>query len=126
MEEITRKIIIWGEENGFDNPKKQFVKLIEEIIEAKEELARCELWKKIENSILDDENSDNYVFWINEYGSESIRLFNELGDIGIAWILLCNMFGFDPKKVLETAYEKNNNRTDKTTNVAFVKEDFRN
>lgn len=104
MDETINKIIKWGNEKGIDNPAKQFQKLAEEMLEAHEAY--------LEMVITED--------WTGEYEE---HLKEELGDIGVVWILLCNMLEIDPREVLEIAHNKNKDRKGKTIKGNFIKEE---
>lgn len=100
MEKLIETIIEWGDEKGINNPEKQFQKLAEEMLEAHEE----------------------YV--CVSYGlSDHYNLSLELGDIGVVWVLLCDMLGVKPQEALEAAHNKNKNRKGKTINGNFIKEE---
>lgn len=105
MDEIIKKIIDWGNNKGINNPIKQFQKLAEEMLEANEayfEHKHARLKTK-------DEKFEH--------------LIEELGDIGVVWLLLCNMLEVSPKFALYTAHEKNKERKGKTINGNFIKEE---
>lgn len=104
MDEIINKIINWGNEKGISNPSKQFNKLAEEMLEAHE---AC-----VEMAVTED--------WT---GTLILHLKEELGDIGVVWILLCNMLDVDPLEALEIAHNKNKNRKGKTVKGNFIKEE---
>lgn len=103
MDEIIKKIIEWGNEKGINNPEKQFNKLAEEMLEAHEAYLASEYYKPSE--------------------TEYDHLVEELGDIGIVWILLCDMLDVNPLEALEVAHEKNKDRKGKTINGNFIKEE---
>lgn len=102
-DELIKAIIEWGEEKGINNPEKQFQKLAEEMLEAHEAYLASEYYKPSE--------------------TEYEHLVEELGDIGVVWILLCNMLEVDPFDALEAAHNKNKDRKGKTINGSFVKEE---
>lgn len=101
MDEIINKIIDWGNGKGINNPTKQFNKLAEETLEAHEAYLASEYYKPSE--------------------TEYKHLVEELGDIGVVWILLCNMLDVDPLEALEAAHTKNKDRKGKTINGSFIK-----
>lgn len=103
MEKIINQIIAWGNEKGINNPVKQFNKLAEEMLEAHEAYFDSEFYKPSEE--------------------EYRHLVEELGDIGVVWILLCNMLDISPQEALEAAHDKNKDRKGKTINGSFVKEE---
>lgn len=113
-DELIKAIIEWGEEKGINNPEKQFQKLAEEMLEAHEayEKARAFYSFALQDVYFDDK-LEAFTFDIKE----------ELGDIGVVWILLCNMLDVDPFDALEAAHNKNKDRKGKTINGSFVKEE---
>lgn len=120
MDEIIKQIIAWGNEKGINNPTKQFNKLAEEMLEANEEYVAVKTLDRIAN-IIDD---DNYrMDWIELSAEHSTKLATELGDIGVVWLLLCNMLEVSPRLALELAHEKNKDRKGKTINGNFIKEE---
>ena len=46
-----------------------------------------------------------------------------MGDIFVTLIILCNQIGIEPTRCLDMAYEKIKDRTGKTINGVFVKEE---
>lgn len=102
MEEIIKEIVNWGNEKGISNPEKQLDKMHEETREATTALAIDEIL---------EENTTHY------------HLVEEIGDMGVVWILLCNMLDIDPRYALETAYNKNKGRKGKLIKGSFVKEE---
>lgn len=112
MDGLIEKIIKWGDEKGINNPEKQFQKLAEEMLEAHEAWLKeksCRIYAP-EAAITDD--------WARQL-DEHIK--EELGDIGVVWVLLCNMLNIRPLDALEVAHEKNKDRKGKTINGNFIK-----
>lgn len=100
MDELIEKIIKWGAEKGINNPEKQFQKLAEEMLEAHE-------------AYKDFEYTEDF---------ECLQhLEEELGDIGVVWVLLCNMLNIKPLEALGAAHAKNKDRKGKTINGNFIK-----
>lgn len=115
MDKIINQIIEWGKDKHISNPETQFNKLAEEMLEAHE-------------ACLDSYFCSIYAPAMAEIASDwSIHLNNhlkeELGDIGIVWILLCNMLNVNPQEALEAAHNKNKYREGKTINGNFIKEE---
>ena len=85
---------------------KQFMKFVEQVLDFKTEL-------------------DMF-----EYGGEILKPVNlehvkdEMGDIFVTLIILCEQIGIDPEECLSMAYEKIKNRSGKTINGQFIKEDL--
>lgn len=99
--EIVEKIKAWGEEKGINNPDNQLNKLAEEGLEAKEALV---LFREHGN-----ENNYNH-------------LLEELGDIGVVWVLLCQALDVDIEDALKKAHDKNKDRTGRTIRGNFLKD----
>lgn len=113
MNEIIEKIIKWGNEKGINNPDKQFNKLAEEMLEAHEAyqtLKHLIQYTRIWYGAVLDLEARNH-------------LKEELGDIGVVWVLLCDMLGVKPQEALEAAHKKNKDRKGKTINGNFIKEE---
>ena len=87
------------------NAPKQFMKFIEEVFEFKSEL---DMWM---------------------YGGDILKPINlehvkdEMGDIFVTLIILCEQIGIDPVKCLSKAYEKISKRKGRTINGNFYKEE---
>lgn len=113
MDRLIEKITDWGFEKGINNPEKQFQKLAEEMLEAHE-------------AYIVSNYSDGFAETIHETLAEKrekrSHLVEELGDIGVVWVLLCDMLGISPLDALEAAHDKNKDRKGKTINGSFVKE----
>lgn len=103
MNKIIEQIIEWGDEKRINNPTKQFNKLAEEMLEAHEAYLASEYYKPSE--------------------TEYEHLVEELGDIGVVWVLLCNMLDINPQGALGAAHNKNKVRKGKTINGNFIKEE---
>lgn len=106
---LVKQIIEWGKEKGINNPTNQFNKLAEEKLEAYEAYKTKDLMF--------------YFGKKEEFAAADFHLKEELGDIGVVWILLCNMLGVDPYEALEIAHNKNKDRKGKTINGNFIKEE---
>lgn len=106
FEELKTKVEEWAKDKDLlheENAEKQFMKFIEEVFEFKSEM-------------------DVYFD-----GAETLKSLNkeymedEMGDIFVTLIILCNQLGIDPVECLEMAYKKISKRTGKTINGTFVK-----
>ena len=88
-----------------ENADKQFMKFIEEVFEFKSEM-------------------DVYFD-----GAETLKSLNkeymedEMGDIFVTLIILCNQLGIDPVECLDMAYEKISKRRGNTIDGTFIKEE---
>lgn len=108
FEELKTKVEEWAKDKDLlheENAEKQFMKFIEEVFEFKSEM-------------------DVYFD-----GAETLKSLNkeymedEMGDIFVTLIILCNQLGIDPVECLEMAYKKISKRKGKTLNGLFVKEE---
>lgn len=111
MNSLIKQINEWGDSKGINNPEKQFQKLAEEMLEAHEVYSDMRF-----TSVMSVITPD----WATH---QKKHLKEELGDIGVVWILLCNMLDVDPFKALETAHNKNKDRKGKTIHGSFIKEE---
>lgn len=108
FEELKIKVEQWANDKDLlheENADKQFMKFIEEVFEFKSEM-------------------DVYFD-----GAETLKSLNkgymedEMGDIFVTLIVLCNQLGIDCVECLEMAYEKISKRKGKTVNGTFIKEE---
>ncbi|MDU5442372.1 MAG: MazG-like family protein [Finegoldia magna] len=108
FEELKKNVEEWADDKNLlheENADKQFMKFIEEVFEFKSEM-------------------DVYFD-----GAETLKSLNkeymedEMGDIFVTLIILCNQLGIDPVECLEMAYEKISKRHGKTVNGLFIKEE---
>ena len=97
MEELIEKVKVWGRQKNIDNPDKQAMKLGEEYGELLHELCR------------------------NKYDTPEVK--DALGDIGVVWIILADILGYDELDCLNEAYKVIENRTGKTVAGSFVKDE---
>lgn len=96
-DELLNKVKEWGKEKGIDNPDKQTLKLLEESGELASELCR------------------------GRYQSAEIK--DALGDIGVVWIILADILGYDVIECLSDAYNIIAKRKGKTISGSFVKDE---
>lgn len=108
FEDLKTKVEEWANDKDLLhvlNADKQFMKFMEEVFEFKSEM-------------------DVYFD-----GAETLKSLNkeymedEMGDIFVTLIILCNQLGIDPVECLDMAYEKISKRKGKTVNGLFVKEE---
>ena len=111
FEELQKLTLEWAKDKNLlyaENADKQFMKFIEEIFEFKTDYDI--LWYEVERQ--------------GGISKESVRpLMLEMGDVFVTLIILCNQIGIEPIKCLDMAYEKIKDRTGKTINGVFVKEE---
>lgn len=86
----------WGRDKGINNPDKQALKLLEESGELASELCR------------------------GRYKTAEVK--DALGDIGVVWIILSDILGYDPIDCLLEAYHVIEKRKGKNISGSFVKE----
>ena len=86
----------WGRDKGINNPDKQTLKLLEESGELASELCR------------------------GRYKTAEVK--DALGDIGVVWVILSDILGYDPIDCLFEAYHVIENRKGKNISGSFVKE----
>ena len=108
FEQLQEKVLSWAKDKDLlhaENVDKQFMKFIEEVFEFKSEL---DMWM---------------------YGDDILKLINlehvkdEMGDIFVTLIILCEQIGIDPEGCLSMAYEKISKRKGRTINGQFIKEE---
>lgn len=87
----------WGRNKGIDNPDKQALKLGEEYGELLHELCR------------------------GRYQSDEVK--DALGDIGIVWIILADILGYDAMECLSEAYSIVEKRRGRTVSGTFIKDE---
>lgn len=94
-DELFDKVALWGKEKGIDNIDKQTVKLIEEVGELATEICR------------------------GRYDSKATE--DALGDIGVVWVILADLLGYDAVECLELAYNEIKDRKGVTKDGGFIK-----
>ena len=108
FEQLQEKVLSWADDKDLlhvENADKQFMKFIEEVFEFKSEL---DMWM---------------------YGGDILKPINlehvkdEMGDIFVTLIILCEQIGIDPEECLSMAYEKISKRKGRTINGQFIKEE---
>lgn len=111
FEELQKLTLDWAKDKNLlyaENADKQFMKFIEEIFEFKTDYDI--LWYEVERQ--------------GGIIKESVRpLMLEMGDVFVTLIILCNQIGIEPIKCLDMAYEKIKDRTGKTVNGIFIKQE---
>ena len=98
MNELIEKVIGWAYDKGIlskDNAPKQMIKVMEEVGET-----AGALLKKNEHEIKDG-----------------------IGDILVTVIILARQLGYTPEECLEQAWKEIENRTGKTVDGVFVKDE---
>ena len=95
---MKEKILNWAKERNLLDPlnrQKQFIKLIEEVGELAQGIAK--------NNIE--------------------QIIDSIGDVQVVLIILSALYDLDNDKCLESAYETIKNRTGKTVNGIFIKDE---
>ena len=111
FEELKKLTEQWAKDKNLlyaENADKQFMKFIEEVFEFKTDYDI--LWHEVRRQ--------------GGISKECVRpLMIEMGDIFVTLIILCNQIGIEPTKCIDMAYEKIKDRTGKTIDGVFVKEE---
>lgn len=104
--ELKELVLEWADDKDLlheENADKQFMKFIEEVFEFKTEMDfysnKAEILKSINKEHMED----------------------EMGDIFVTLIILCEDLEIDPVVCLEMAYKKISKRHGRTINGTFVK-----
>ena len=95
MEDLIRKVILWGEDKKLNDSKAQLNKVLEEVGEIAHEITRNR--------------------------TDSAELEDAIGDTLITLIILAHICNKDVKKCLENAYNVIKERKGITENGTFVK-----
>lgn len=107
----------WGYEKGImkaENADKQFLKVMEELIELKEEMVAYDRYT----------NSGDFGKLDHDLLEEIIeRQEMEFGDVLVTLVVLAGQLGFHWDECLEKAYNKISKRKGKVINGIFVKEE---
>ena len=106
--ELKELVLEWADDKDLlhhKNCEKQFMKFVEEVFEFKTEMDfysnKAEILKSINKEHMED----------------------EMGDIFVTLIILCEQLGIDPVVCLEMAYKKISKRQGKTINGNFYKQE---
>jgi NTP pyrophosphatase (non-canonical NTP hydrolase) len=95
---MKEQILNWANERNLLNPlnrDKQFIKLIEELGELAQGIAKNDI----------------------------VQIIDSIGDVQVVLIILSELYNIDSDKCLEAAYETIKNRTGKTVNGIFIKDE---
>jgi NTP pyrophosphatase (non-canonical NTP hydrolase) len=95
---MKEKILNWAKERNLLDPlnrQKQFIKLIEEIGELAQGMAKNDI----------------------------VQIIDSIGDVQVVLIILAELYNLDSDKCLESAYETIKNRKGKTVNGIFIKDE---
>lgn len=95
---MKEKILNWAKERNLLDPlnkQKQFIKLIEEVGELAQGIAKNDI----------------------------VQIIDSIGDVQVVLIILSALYELDNDKCLEHAYEQIKNRTGKTINGIFIKDE---
>ena len=118
FEDLKDKVLSCADDKDLlhsENAGKQFMKFIEEVFEFKTEFNVWGLYKKFKHDkkIEQDFSIKEHDVWMS--------MKDEMGDIFVTLIILCEQIGIDPEECLSMAYEKIKDRSGKTINGCFVK-----
>lgn len=120
FEDLKDKVLCWADDKDLlhaENADKQFMKFIEEVFEFKSEFNLWSFYKELKHDKKIEQD-----FSIKEH-DRWMSMKDEMGDIFVTLIILCEQIGIDPVKCLEMAYEKISKRKGKTINGQFIKEE---
>lgn len=117
---LQADVLSWAKDKDLlysQNADKQFMKFIEEVFEFKTEFNVWGLYKKFKHDkkIEQDFSIKEHDVWMS--------MKDEMGDIFVTLIILCEQIGIDPEECLEMAYEKIKNRKGKNLHGTFIKEE---
>lgn len=120
FEQLQEKVLSWADDKDLlhsENADKQFMKFIEEVFEFRESLIIIKNVGQMINQFKEQ--------GINVYFRENLvkDMMLEMGDIFVTLIILCEQIGIDPEECLQMAYEKIKDRSGKTINGTFIKEE---
>lgn len=113
--DLEEKVLAWAFSKDLlhaENAEKQFMKMVEEMLEFKTELDRLEDLKA---------NSSSFEELKKDEVMKNLKL--EMGDVIVTIIIECGQLGISPATCLEMAYEKIRDRKGKTIGGTFVKEE---
>lgn len=96
MEELVRNIVEWGREHKINNVDKQALKCTEELGEIISEICHNRL--------------------------DSDELKDGIGDTTVTLIILADILGFNYEECVQMAYDTIKNRTGKTLDGNFLKD----
>lgn len=120
FENLKELVLDWAKDKDLlheENADKQFMKFMEEIFEFRDEwtLYIDEFnFNDCEYGEIDD---DSYLCELAD------NMEDEMGDIFVTLIILCEQLDMDPVTCLKSAYEKISKRKGKTVNGTFIKEE---
>ena len=109
FEELRKNVEEWADDKDLlhkENAEKQFMKFIEEVFEFKTEM---------------DFYSGKAHILISSVSKEPMK--DEMGDIFVTLIILCNQLGIDCVECLQLAYDKISKRKGVTKDGIFIKEE---
>ena len=95
---MKEKILNWAKERNLLDPlnrQKQFIKLIEEIGELAQGMAKNDI----------------------------VQIIDSIGDVQVVLIILAELYNLDSDKCLESAYIQIKDRKGKTVNGIFIKDE---
>ena len=117
---LQADVLRWAKDKDLlhaENAEKQFMKFIEEVFQFKTEFNVWDLYKKLKHDkkIEQDFSIKEHDVWMS--------MKDEMGDIFVTLIILCEQIGIDPVECLSMAYEKISKRKGRTINGQFFKEE---
>lgn len=118
FKDLKDKVLKWADDKDLlysENAPKQFMKFIEEVFEFKTEFNVWGLYKKFKHDkkIEQDFSIKEHDVWMS--------MKDEMGDVFVTLIILCEQIGIDPEECLSMAYDKISKRKGCTIGGTFVK-----
>ena len=116
FDNLRNKVLDWGKSKDLlheENADKQFMKFVEEVFEFKSEM---DYLTRIGQS-----SEEVYSDYEQIEAQENMKL--EMGDIFVTLIILCDQLDIYPVDCLARAYGKIKDRTGKTINGVFIKQE---
>lgn len=110
--ELKELVLEWADDKDLlhsENADVQFGKFIEEVFEFKFEMENYKNYQK----------DFEHIKMPGAFYRRKVK--DEMGDIFVTLIILCEDLGIDPVHCLEMAYEKISKRHGRTINGTFVK-----
>lgn len=119
FENLKELILNWADDKDLlheKNADKQFMKFMEEIFEFRDEWTLYNDELSFNNGF-GEIDEDAYIYELAD------NMEDEMGDIFVTLIILCQQLSLDPVACLRRAYEKISKRKGKTINGQFIKQE---
>ncbi len=119
FESLKELVLDWADDKDLlheKNADKQFMKFMEEIFEFRDEWTLYNDELSFNNGF-GEIDEDAYIYELAD------NMEDEMGDIFVTLIILCQQLSLDPVACLGRAYEKISKRKGKTINGQFIKQE---